>query len=135
MSKRWIGVGLTVCAPWPIAAACSTPAAPSGPRPLAIQPRRQRAGGRRNARCAPTGTPDDKGYLDGWFEGGDVQLYYTKSYYCAEPPSSGAASGCEIGAPPLDAPRPGPIPTIYAIAAAGFVPPLERQPAARERRA
>jgi hypothetical protein len=50
-----------------------------------------------------------------------VQLYYTKSHFCAEPPASGAPSNCEIGAPSEEAPRPGPIPTIYAIAAAGFV--------------
>lgn len=36
--------------------------------------------------------------------------------------ASGAQSNCEIGAPSEEAPRPGPIPTIYAIAAAGFVP-------------
>jgi hypothetical protein len=66
---------------------------------------------------------DEKGYIDGWFDGGDVQLYYTKSYFCAEPPASGAPSNCEIGAPPEIAPREGPIPTIYAIAAAGGIQP------------
>jgi len=64
----------------------------------------------------------DKGYIDGWFDGREVQLYYTKSYFCAEPPLSGAPSDCEIGAPAEVAPRPGPIPTIYAIAAVGFQP-------------
>jgi hypothetical protein len=65
---------------------------------------------------------EDKGYIDGWFDGSAVQLYYTKSYFCAEPPSSGAPSDCELGAPAEVAPRPGPIPTIYAIAAVGFQP-------------
>jgi hypothetical protein len=65
---------------------------------------------------------EDKGYIDGWFDGGEVQLYYTKSYFCAEPPSSGADSNCEIGAPSEVSPRPGRIPTIYAIAAAGIQP-------------
>jgi hypothetical protein len=69
-----------------------------------------------------TAKPEDKGYIDGWFDGAEVRLYYTKSYFCAEPPASGASSNCEIGAPSEEAPRPGPIPTIYAIAAAGFVP-------------
>jgi hypothetical protein len=60
---------------------------------------------------------DDKGYIDGWFNGEDVQLYYTKSAFC--PPLSPAAPvPCELGAPSETAPRPGPIPTIYAIAAA-----------------
>lgn len=65
---------------------------------------------------------EDKGYIDGWFDGRDVQLYYTKSYFCAEPPSSGASSDCVIGAPPEVSPRPGPVSTIYAIAAVGFRP-------------
>jgi hypothetical protein len=73
----------------------------------------------------PTSAPDDHGLIDGWYEGSTAQLYYTKSYFCEEPPSSGTPSECEIGAPAEVAPRPGPIPTIYAIAAAGFVPPLE----------
>ena len=68
------------------------------------------------------GQAEDKGYIDGWFDGREVQLYYTKSYFCAEPPSSGAPTNCEIGAPPEVAPRSGPIPTIYAIAPVGFQP-------------
>ena len=64
----------------------------------------------------------DKGYIDGWFNGETVQLYYTKAYFCEEPPSSGADSHCEVGAPADTAPRSGPIPTIYAIAAAGITP-------------
>ena len=64
----------------------------------------------------------DKGYIDGWFDGADVHLYYTKSFFCAEPPTSGAPSNCEIGADAQVDPRAGPIPTIYAIAAAGIHP-------------
>ena len=63
---------------------------------------------------------DDKGYIDGWFDGEDVQLYYTRSFFC-DPLVTGAPVPCELGAPPDTAPRPGPIPTIYAIAAA---PPI-----------
>jgi hypothetical protein len=65
----------------------------------------------------------DNGYIDGWFDGGDVRLFYTKSYFCAEPPDSQAPSNCEIGAPAGVTPRDGPIPTIYAIAAAGTMQP------------
>jgi hypothetical protein len=64
----------------------------------------------------------DKGYIDGWFDGEDVSLFYTKSFFCEEPPASGADSGCEIGADAEVYPRPGPLPTIYAIAAVGFQP-------------
>jgi hypothetical protein len=65
----------------------------------------------------------EKGYIDGWFNGETIQLHYTKWYFCAEPPSSAAPSGCELGADAETAPRPGPIPTIYAIAAAGGIQP------------
>lgn len=64
-----------------------------------------------------SGAHDDKGYIDGWFNGEDVQLYYTKSFFC-DPLSAATPVPCELGAPPDTAPRPGPIPTIYAIAAA-----------------
>jgi len=65
---------------------------------------------------------EDKGYIDGWIDGEDVQLYYTRSYFCAEPPSSSAPSNCELGVPGEVTPRPGPVPRIYAIAAIGFQP-------------
>src|SRR5688500_10434173 len=65
---------------------------------------------------------DDKGYIDGWFNGTDVRLHYTKSYFCAEPPASGAESGCVIGADAEVPPRPGQMRKIYAIAAVGFRP-------------
>ena len=73
-----------------------------------------------------SGAHDDKGYIDGWFNGQRVALYYTKTFFCAEPPDSGASTGCELGADAETAPRPGPIPIIYAIAAAGGIqPPLD----------
>jgi len=66
---------------------------------------------------------EDKGYIDGWFNGENVQLYYTKSFFCdpvaPKPPDTPVP--CELGAPPDATPRPGSIPTIYAIAAA---PPI-----------
>jgi len=65
----------------------------------------------------------DKGYIDGWFDGQLVQLYYTKVYFCEEPPDSGADTRCEVGAAAEVAPRPGRIPTIYAIAAVGGIQP------------
>jgi hypothetical protein len=64
-----------------------------------------------------SGAHEDKGYIDGWFDGEDVQLYYTRSFFC-DPLVTGAPVPCELGTPPDTAPRPGPIPTIYAIAAA-----------------
>jgi hypothetical protein len=37
---------------------------------------------------------EDNGYIKGWFEGEEVQLYYTKSFVCEEPPASQASSNC-----------------------------------------
>ena len=68
------------------------------------------------------GLKAEKGFIDGWFEGNDVNLHYTKLYFCAEPPASGAPTDCVIGADAEVPPRGGPIPTIYAIAAVGFQP-------------
>jgi hypothetical protein len=64
----------------------------------------------------------EKGYIDGWLDGEDVSLHYTKLFFCEEPPASGAPTDCVIGADAEVSPRPGPIPTIYAIAAVGIQP-------------
>lgn len=65
---------------------------------------------------------DTKAFIGAWLDGQAVQLRYTRSYFCQEPPSSVAPSGCEIGALPEDFPRGGPIPVIYALAPIGFAP-------------
>jgi hypothetical protein len=65
---------------------------------------------------------DTKAFIGAWLDGEAVRLRYTRSYFCQEPPSSVAPSGCEIGALPEDFPRSGPIPVIYAIAPIGFTP-------------
>lgn len=65
---------------------------------------------------------DVKAFIHGWLDGETVELRYTRSFYCEEPPTSVAPSGCEIGALPEDFPRSGPIPVIYAIAPIGFAP-------------
>jgi hypothetical protein len=65
---------------------------------------------------------DAKAFIGGWLDGAEVQLMYTRSYYCDQPPTSIAPSECEIGALPEDFPRSGPIPVIYALAPIGFTP-------------
>lgn len=65
---------------------------------------------------------DVKAFIGAWLDGEAVQLRYTRSYFCEEPPTSSAPSGCEIGALPEDFPRGGPIPVIYALAPVGFTP-------------
>ena len=65
---------------------------------------------------------DEQGYINAYLGGETMALRYTRLYFCAEPPESAAPSGCEVGAGPTIAPRSGPIPKIYALAPAGFVP-------------
>lgn len=107
-----------------VIAGCTEGASPA--TPTSVSPNGQPAHVIHNGVSVPALThnkaADDKGYIDGWFDGETVQLHYTKLFFCAEPPESGADSGCEIGAEPEVVPRPGPIPTIYAIAAVGIQP-------------
>ena len=65
---------------------------------------------------------DVKAFIHGWLDGELVELRYTRSFYCDQPPTSVAPSGCEIGALPQDFPRGGNIPIIYAMAPIGFTP-------------
>ena len=106
-------------------AACTTSKTPTAPTsaPSAVSGALAHVGhgatvaGTASAENPNSAAHDDKGYIDGWFNGEDVQLYYTKSFFC-DPLSPTTPVPCELGAPPDTAPRPGPIPTIYAIAAA-----------------
>lgn len=68
------------------------------------------------------GAGDTKAFIGAWLDGRAVQLRYTRSFFCEEPPESIADTGCEIGALPEDFPRGGRIPTIYALAPVGFTP-------------
>jgi len=65
---------------------------------------------------------DAKGFINGWLNGEEVDLRYTRQYFCAEPPESGVDTNCEVGAIGEVVPRSGPIPKIYALAPAGFQP-------------
>ena len=64
------------------------------------------------------GDHETKAFIRAWLNGENVELRYTRSFFCAQPPESIAPSGCEIGALPEDFPRGGRIPAIYALAPA-----------------
>lgn len=64
------------------------------------------------------------GFTAGWLKGNTVTFFYTKDFFCRQPPSSGAPSQCEVGEDGTVDPRPGPIPTLYVMTPIGFVPPL-----------
>jgi hypothetical protein len=65
----------------------------------------------------------EKGTTAGWYDGRTVQFFYPKDFFCAQPPTSGADSGCVLGAEPEVAPRPGKgIPVVYVMTPLGFRP-------------
>ncbi len=66
---------------------------------------------------APMGT------TDGWDDGQTVTFFYHKPFFCAEPPSSGATTHCEVGEDGTVDPRPGHIPFLFVMTPMGFRPP------------
>ena len=64
------------------------------------------------------------GFTDAWFDGQTVQLEYSHSFFCAEPPKSKAFSGCEAGDPATTRPPSGPVVSnVYLLIPVGFSPP------------
>ena len=101
-----------------ISVACSAPDRPTGVGPAMIS-HASTALDNTNPNSA---AGDEQGFISGYLDGELMTLRYTRLYFCAEPPESAAPSGCEVGAAPTIAPRSGPLPKIYALAPAGFVP-------------
>jgi hypothetical protein len=67
---------------------------------------------------------DTVGTTEGWFNGKTVTFLYTRPYFCGQPPSSGADSGCEVGADAQTAPIGDPdIPELWVVVPLGFTPP------------
>jgi hypothetical protein len=62
------------------------------------------------------------GFTDGWQNGATVSFFYSKPFFCAQPPSSAAPSGCEVGEDGTVDPRPGKIPVLYVMTPVGFRP-------------
>ena len=63
------------------------------------------------------------GFTDAWFNGGTVQLEYSHSFFCAQPPESDANSQCEAGKPASVPPPSGPVVSnIYLLIPMGFRP-------------
>jgi hypothetical protein len=118
LSGRWSAIrgaailGLTV-----VACTDASTSSGIGARQMALRASEVATDGEPNSAAG-----DTKAFIGAWLDGEAVQLRYTRSYFCEEPPSSVAPSGCEIGALPEDFPRGGRIPVIYAIAPIGFTP-------------
>lgn len=62
------------------------------------------------------------GTTDGWEDGRTVTFFYNKPFFCAQPPASGATSGCALNAEPTVSPRGGRIPVLYVMVPLGFRP-------------
>ena len=64
------------------------------------------------------------GTTEGWFNGKTVTFLYTRPYSCDQPPTSGADSGCEVGADAQSAPIGYPdVPELWVVVPLGFTPP------------
>ena len=64
------------------------------------------------------------GFTRAWFNGRTVRLEYSHTFFCTEPPSSGATSHCEAGLAAMKMPPSGPVvSSIYELIPLGFTPP------------
>jgi hypothetical protein len=64
------------------------------------------------------------GFTNAWFNGQTVQLEYSHSFFCAQPPKSEAESRCEAGAAATVPPPSGPVVSnIYLLIPMGFRAP------------
>jgi len=62
------------------------------------------------------------GFTKGFFAGHTVRFYYTRNFYCAQPPAATASSGCEGGANYTQTPA-HTFDPLYVIVPLGFTPP------------
>lgn len=62
------------------------------------------------------------GFTNGWLNGHTVRFYYSKNFYCAQPPASQASSKCEAGSDYTQTPASSFDP-LYVVVPLGFTPP------------
>ena len=56
------------------------------------------------------------GTTQGWFDGTTVTFFYTRDFFCTQPPTSAAASDCEVGAAAETAPVANPdLPEVWVL--------------------
>jgi hypothetical protein len=65
----------------------------------------------------------DIGFTDAWLAGETVQLEYSHRFFCVEPPSSEAKSGCEAGEAAITSPPNLVVSELYVLVPMGFTPP------------
>jgi hypothetical protein len=62
------------------------------------------------------------GFTNGWYDGHTVRFFYSKNYFCKQPPASGARSQCEAGANYTQTPS-DTFDPLYVVVPLGFTPP------------
>jgi hypothetical protein len=62
------------------------------------------------------------GFTNGWLNGHTVRFFYSKNFYCAQPPASKASSKCEAGTNYTQTPASSFDP-LYVVVPLGFTPP------------
>jgi len=63
------------------------------------------------------------GFTEAWLNGQTVDLGYSHDFFCLQPPSSGAPSGCEVGASGTNPPSGPVVSPIRTVTPVGFTPP------------
>jgi hypothetical protein len=79
------------------------------------------AGGMSGMSGTAASWPGHTGSTKGFFAGRTVRFYYTRNYYCAQPPASTASSRCEGGANYTQTPA-RTFDPLYVIVPLGFTP-------------
>lgn len=64
------------------------------------------------------------GFTNGWLDGHTVRFFYSKNFYCAQPPASKASSRCEAGSDYTQTPASSFDP-LYVVVPLGFTPPKD----------
>ena len=62
------------------------------------------------------------GYTNGWYDHHTVRFFYTRNFFCQNPPASGASSRCEAGADYTQTPS-NSFDPLYVVVPLGFTPP------------
>jgi hypothetical protein len=105
-----VGVALVGTLGVALAAASGTAFASSGSAPASM------------SAAMPMGSSGHVGTTKGWLDGHTVTFKYTKNFFCANPPSSGASSHCEVGSDYTQTPA-STFDPLYVVVPLGFTPP------------
>lgn len=110
-APRRVGIALVGTLGVGLAVASGTAFASSGAAPMSM-----------GASTMAMGSGSHVGTTKGWLDGHTVTFKYTKNFFCANPPMSGASSQCEVGADYTQTPA-STFDPLYVVVPLGFTPP------------